>query len=292
MDVIEAIPGGDVAITAERLPVTTSLPAHSHGFMELAVVASGTAMHRTRLGARRIGRGEVVLVRPGQWHAYDDPDRLSVWNLYISQRTLTSELAALRSDPLISALVSAKLAEADAGAARTDSRALDPGIVEPYLVALAAPPDETAGDGLMRLGNLLAALAHLLPFLVMRSPDPRPRSPHPAVIAATDLLHADPALPWTLAELARRVHVSAPYLCRRFLRDLGISPLRYLERHRLEMAAELLLDSDLTISQISSRAGIADPNYLARRFRAAHGFTPSRYRATFGAAGASHRRSG
>lgn len=286
MEVIEAIPGADVAIAAEHIAVTEALPAHGHGFMELVVVASGTGAHRTRSGTRRIGRGEVVLVRPGQWHAYDDPDGLAVWNLYIAARTLTAELAALRSDPLVAALVSAKIADADGGAASgRPARPVtaDPEVIEPHLAALAAPPGRTVSDGLMRLGNLLAVLAYLVPVLLARSPDPRPRSLHPAVIAATDLFHADPGLPWTLPELARRVHLSAPYLCRCFLRDLGISPLRYLERYRLELAARLLLDSDLTISQISTQVGIADPNYLARRFRAAHGFTPSRYRAAFAA---------
>jgi AraC family L-rhamnose operon transcriptional activator RhaR len=318
MEVIATIPRADVAIAAERIAVTAALPSHSHGFMELAVVASGTGAHRTRSGVRRISRGEVVLVRPGQWHAYDDPDGLAVWNIYIAARTLTAELAALRSDPLVAALVSAKIAEADGAATgrpgrqhagggqiltttpprlpRAGREPLEPAqpptadrdVIEPYLAALAVPPDGTAGDELMRLGNLLAVLAHLVPVLLARSRDPRPRSPHPAVIAATDLFHAHPRLPWTLPELARRVHLSAPYLCRRFLRDLGISPLRYLERYRLELAAQLLLDSDLTISQITAQVGLADPNYLARRFRAAHGLTPSRYRAAFAAAGAGH----
>jgi AraC-like DNA-binding protein/mannose-6-phosphate isomerase-like protein (cupin superfamily) len=316
MEVIEAIPGADVAIGAERIAVTAALPAHSHGFMELVVVAAGTGAHRTRSGTRRIGQGEVMLVRPGQWHAYDDPDGLVVWNIYIAARTLTAELAALRSDPLVAALVSAKIAEADDGTARWPGgpragggqiltsvlaqppphgaaasqparpAAADPAVIEPHLATLAASPDGTVSDGLMRLGNLLAVLAHLVPVLLARSPDPRPRSLHPAVMAATDLFHADPGLPWTLPELARLVHLSAPYLCRCFLRDLGISPLRYLERYRLELVAQLLLATDLTISQISTQVGIADPNYLARRFRAAHGFTPSRYRAAFAPAGA------
>jgi AraC family L-rhamnose operon transcriptional activator RhaR len=316
MEVIEAIPRADAAIAAERIAVTAALPAHGHSFLELAVVSSGTGVHRTRSGERRIGPGEVVLIRPGQWHAYDDPEGLVVWNLYIAARTLTAELAVLRSDPLVAALVSAKIAEADGEAmarpapeqrdggqiltgtaarrppdgtgTREPTRppAARPEIIEPYLAALAAPPDGGAGDGLMRLGNLLVVLAHLVPVLLARSPGQLPRSPHPAVMAATDLLHADPARPWALPELARQVHLSAPHLCRCFVRDLGLSPLRYLERYRLELAAELLLASDLAISQISSRVGLADPNYLARRFRAAHGFTPSRYRAAFASAGA------
>jgi AraC family L-rhamnose operon transcriptional activator RhaR len=304
MRVIEAIPGAYVAIAAERIAVSAALPAHGHGFMELAVVAAGAGTHRTRSGTRRLGQGEVILIRPGQWHAYDDPDGLVVWNVYIAARTLTAELAALRSDPLVAALALARLADADDGEPQPPARRLtgtaqiltsapagpsrpaglpaaDARRIEPYLTALAAVTDGSPADGLQRLGNLLAVLAHLVPVLLARSPDQRPRALHPAVIAATDLLHADPARPWTLPDLARLVHLSAPHLCRCFVRDLGISPLRYLERYRLELVAQLLLASDLTVSQISTQAGIADPNYLARRFRAAHGLTPSRYRAAF-----------
>jgi AraC family transcriptional regulator, L-rhamnose operon transcriptional activator RhaR len=90
-----------------------------------------------------------------------------------------------------------------------------------------------------------------------------------------------PDHPWTLPELADRVHVSASYLCRLFGRELSISPLHYLERHRLELTAQLLLEGDLSIGQISACAGWPDTNYMTRRFRAAHGMAPTRYRSEF-----------
>jgi AraC-like DNA-binding protein len=41
---------------------------------------------------------------------------------------------------------------------------------------------------------------------------------------------------------------------------------------------EALARSNLTISQMASACGFADPLYFSRRFRAAHGIAPSVYR--------------
>lgn len=277
MDMIREMPTARVAAATEQIAVTQPLGPHAHGFMELVVVESGTGLHRSRPGSRRVGRGDVVLVRPGEWHAYDDPVGLVVWNLYISARMLTGQLAALRSEPLIAALVSARLAVLVGPGGQS---AADLEVIRPHLSALALPAAGRAGDRVQRLGHLLVVLAHVVPPLTTPGPDAHPRAVHPAVIAATELMHASAQAPWTLPELARRVHVSAPYLCRCFTRDLGISPLRYLERHRLELVARLLLETRMPVSEIGTRAGMPDPNYLARRFRAWYGLSPSRYRAT------------
>jgi AraC family transcriptional regulator, L-rhamnose operon transcriptional activator RhaR len=277
VDVIREMPAAGVAVATEEVAVTEPVRPHAHGFMELVVVASGTGLHQSRPGSRRVRPGDVVLVRPGQWHAYDNPVGLLVWNLYISASMLTGQLGALRSEPLIAALVSARLAVSAGPAVKS---AVDLEAIRPHLAALALPGGSRVGDEVQRLGHLLVVLGHVVPPLAATGPDAPPRAVHPAVIAATELMHASPQAPWTLPVLARRVHVSAPYLCRCFTRDLGISPLRYLERHRLELVARLLLETRMPVSEIGSRAGMPDPNYLARRFRAWQGLSPSRYRAT------------
>jgi AraC-like DNA-binding protein len=160
---------------------------------------------------------------------------------------------------------------------------LDLSRIEPHLMALSRPPAAGAGDPLARLGHLLVVLGEFLPALVDLGSDEHPKPVHRAVLSATELMHADPAASWTLPELAMRVHTSAPYLCRCVTRELGISPMKYLERFRLELAAQHLLDSEVSITEISARVGMSDPNYLARRFRATHGMSPSRYRTMFAA---------
>ena len=126
--------------------------------------------------------------------------------------------------------------------------------LEPYLEDLAQTSADT-GRSLARLGQLLVVLDMLAPAFAFPKPGQSLPTTHPAVIAATEELDAAPENAWTLADLAERVHVSQSYLCRLFMRELGISPLHYLERRRLELTAQLLLEGDLSINEIGAVAG-------------------------------------
>ena len=100
----------DVVAAAEHWSHDTPQLPHVHEFMEIVVVVAGTAVHRTRSGSSRISVGTALLVRPGQWHAYDDPKDFQIWNVYIPTETLGGELAGLRSHPVLAAFTSASVA--------------------------------------------------------------------------------------------------------------------------------------------------------------------------------------
>ncbi len=55
--------------------------------------------------------------------------------------------------------------------------------------------------------------------------------------------------------------------------------MTWLARRRAEKAAVLLLTTNLPVAEIGRSVGWRDPNYFARRFRAAFGTTASAYRA-------------
>lgn len=61
----------------------------------------------------------------------------------------------------------------------------------------------------------------------------------------------------------------------------GLSPLppqRYQQRARHRVACRLLVESDLSISQIASEAGYNDPLYFSRVFHKLAGFSPRQFR--------------
>ena len=57
----------------------------------------------------------------------------------------------------------------------------------------------------------------------------------------------------------------------------GMSPNKYLQEARMERAAELLLQGELTVSEISYKIGIQDPSYFNKCFKAKYGVVPSKY---------------
>jgi len=89
--------------------------------------------------------------------------------------------------------------------------------------------------------------------------------------------------PVTLGELARKSGFSAQHLNRIFRSTLGVTPLQYRSRVRMERAAALLKDGRLTVRAIAREVGFDDAYYFSRLFKCHHGLSPNTYRQTIGA---------
>lgn len=100
----------------------------------------------------------------------------------------------------------------------------------------------------------------------------------PLVVAMLQDLDKHIAEEVTLPSLARRSGFSAQHLNRLFRKHLGVTPLQYLARVRMERAAELLRDGRLTVAEIARRVGVPDPYYFSRLFHNHHGKSPTQFR--------------
>lgn len=112
----------------------------------------------------------------------------------------------------------------------------------------------------------------------------------PVVGPALELLHARPAEPWTVSSLARAVAVSRSTLARRFADLVGDSPMSYLARWRLDLAGELLCETDESIDAIARRVGYSNGYALSAACVRVFGRRPGELRAT--ARGSARRRAG
>jgi transcriptional regulator GlxA family with amidase domain len=82
------------------------------------------------------------------------------------------------------------------------------------------------------------------------------------------------------AVLAERAGVSERHLTRLFLREVEVTPGRFVRRARTEAAAQLLTTTDLTMEAVASRCGFGTPETLRQAFQSRYGVSPSHYRAT------------
>jgi AraC-like DNA-binding protein len=78
--------------------------------------------------------------------------------------------------------------------------------------------------------------------------------------------------------LARRHGLHRTTLLRRFRRQFGLPPARYLDNLRLQEALSLLKRSALPVGVVAERSGFADANYLTRKVRLATGLAPGVFR--------------
>jgi AraC-like DNA-binding protein len=100
----------------------------------------------------------------------------------------------------------------------------------------------------------------------------------PVVGGALQLLHDDPAHPWTVASLASAINVSRAALARRFTDLVGVPPMGYLTNWRLALAADLLREPDATVGAVAARVGYGSAFALSSAFKRVRGLSPREHR--------------
>lgn len=95
---------------------------------------------------------------------------------------------------------------------------------------------------------------------------------------ALALLHEAPGQAWTVDELAREVAMSRSLLATRFASLVGESPMQYLMRWRLALAARALRSGSDAISRVAERSGYETEAAFSRAFKREFGLPPSTWR--------------
>ncbi|MCC6669603.1 MAG: AraC family transcriptional regulator [Planctomycetes bacterium] len=100
----------------------------------------------------------------------------------------------------------------------------------------------------------------------------------PVVGRALALLHERPAHRWSLDQLARAVAASRSVLAERFRAGLGIPPMHYLTRWRMQLAADLLERTPAGIGAVAAEVGYHSEAAFHRAFRKIVGVPPGTWR--------------
>lgn len=82
----------------------------------------------------------------------------------------------------------------------------------------------------------------------------------------------------TLEEIARKMSVSEEYMSTQFKKETGSSFTETIRRIRIEKIKNLLIESDLKLTQIADMVGYSDPKYMSKVFREEVGILPAEYR--------------
>jgi AraC-like DNA-binding protein len=127
---------------------------------------------------------------------------------------------------------------------------------------------------------VLSLFFHLVTFLSRRysTAQKASRKSLLAIGEVISLIETRYAEVLTLSQLARTAHLSVSHLLRVFKEAMGVSPIEYLIRVRMNKARELLAGTDLSMTEIGFRIGFLDSNYFARQFKKVTGISPREYR--------------
>ena len=100
----------------------------------------------------------------------------------------------------------------------------------------------------------------------------------PDVGNALALLHKQPSHPWTIASLANEVGLSRSVLAERFRHYLSDTPMGYLTRWRLQLAAQALASTSKSVAEVAGDVGYESEPSFNRAFKREFGVPPARFR--------------
>ena len=86
------------------------------------------------------------------------------------------------------------------------------------------------------------------------------------------------AEPISRQDLADHVGLSDDYLTSCFHKELGLTPVAYLNRYRVQQARQLLKNTHKSITEIAFEVGFSGSSYFSRIFHRETGMTPAAYR--------------
>jgi len=138
-----------------------------------------------------------------------------------------------------------------------------------------------------RLGSAVgAAIAEQFICDRIRRPDDKQRIPlrhlvgnrSEKLVTAVELMEANLKEPISQGDLAEYVGLSRRQLQRLFRKYLFCAPLRYYLRLRLHRARELLMQTRLSILEVSSVCGFASTSHFSKSYKEHFGYSPSQER--------------
>lgn len=135
--------------------------------------------------------------------------------------------------------------------------------------------------------TLLTRLADMLLVMVLRGwlAEPGNRTQgwlgalgDPQIAIALSYMHDAPEVAWTVEQLAIQAAMSRSAFAARFTSLVGEPPLRYLTRWRMQLAAQLLSQSRLTVAAVAAQVGYQSETAFSNAFQRVRGMSPGQAR--------------
>lgn len=250
---------------------------HTHSFFEVCYVFQGRGTFHIQGVDYEVEKGQVFVARPGKPHeiisSYDDPLGIYFWSYTLVPDELSQP--NLRGiDALLDAFITSPH---QIGVASNSMLYLLEMLTEE--IVFKEPGYPQAIEGLVT--KLLLDSARL----VLETPS-LPDITEPVIHNGSEVLVqklvrflADNySRPLSLKEIAAQMNLSERQVNRLFRKEMGVTIMKYLTSLRLEAAAQLLLERQLSTKEVAQATGFRDVRYFMTLFRQHTGYTPGAFR--------------
>ena len=264
--------GADWNVTVNYHPCSSTSQCHTHSFYEINYVIRGGMTNEVSGKAIPMREGDAILLHPGVLHIPAAEPQSVVLNILIRPRWFTAAIPSVGEGPLFRFVALAEREEYMDYILFTGGK--DIGTTLTHLLTVSR--GEGAFAPLAAEGAFLSFLAALAEGATLAPAGARDAGfARFAQILAYLYEHIETVTP---AALAARFGYSSAHLSRLFRRYTGSTPSALLLRARLDRAADLLTETDGSVTAVADEAGFSCMPYFHRLFRRMYGLTPAEYR--------------
>jgi AraC-like DNA-binding protein len=256
-------------------------PLHSHDFSELVIVHRGEGIHIVQGIEHPVRAGDVFVINGAQVHGFRHLRSMSHTNLTFLPAALRAVDHARATVPGFQALFAVE----PLAAARTVFRSrlqLAPAQLA-WVNGIIVELERELRERLPGYDDMVTLLfAQIVLFLsrVYSQIGSATADRYMRIGRVITLLEQDYGSPWTISALAEIANTTPRSLTRQFAGLLGLSPIAFLIRIRINKAATLLQTTALTVTEIAHQVGFNDSNYFTRQFHRINGMSPLAFRHT------------
>lgn len=144
------------------------------------------------------------------------------------------------------------------------------------LVQYAASDDVCSG--LLAKARLLELFSHFIRQQESDAVSLKNAAPVQRLNDILDYIHSNLSREITIGELAARACLHPNYFIRMFKEQMGVPPIQYIARKKMEKAKGLLEQSPYSIAEIGEQVGFQDMYHFSKQFKKIAGLSPSDYR--------------
>jgi AraC family transcriptional regulator, L-rhamnose operon transcriptional activator RhaR len=257
---------------------------HDHDFVEIVLITGGTGTQSTPYGDVQLLTGAFFVIQPDVWHGYFDCDAMLVNVCAIDIRLFDCELAWMRENAVLHALLweNAITPERERIPIYYFGSSQIVRCSKAIFMLQEIESKQTLQARAHQIGRLTTFLAEAADCVSNNVPLPRQNDKttglSDVVEKTLQLFSENLAHDWSITELSAQFGLTTPYYIRLFKREMGESPHSYLSGLRARRAAQYLIHSESTVTQVGEEVGWSDLGYFSRRFRHHFGISPREYR--------------
>ena len=264
-----------------------NIDMHSHDFYEINITVNGEGMHYANHKSYKVSTGDVVVIPPEIYHGYHNGDKLNVFHVLVHRNYFnkySGDLSVLSAFNLL--------------------LLVDPALRDSYTIPLFHIEGKIYEDILFLLQKLDELeqqtnkipdradylLTYSLSFTLIvtlckeyaRQYAPFIESAEKTddigIISVSEYIYRNFAQKITLDDLCCVSMMSKTLLCEKFKKYFGQTPMNYVNRYRVLIAKNMVIETDKTITEIAQETGFFDVSHMLKVYSRYESESPSKLR--------------